>query len=49
MVSVENLVGDEDMDEKDIVIIEQEDAVIVEEPLLGQITLDEILAELRLS
>ena len=36
------------MDEKDVVIIEQEDTAMVEEPLLGQVTFDEILAELRL-
>ena len=47
-MSVENWVGDEGMDEKGLVIIEQEDAAMVEEPLLGQITFDEILAELRL-
>lgn len=37
------------MGEDKIVMIEQEDAEMIEEPLLGQITLDEILAELRLS
>lgn len=36
------------MNEEKIVLIEQEDAAMIEEPLLGQVTFDEILAELRL-
>jgi len=36
------------MNEEKNVLIEQEDAAMIEEPLLGQVTFDEILAELRL-
>ena len=49
MGSVEIGVGDEDMDDEKIVVIEQEESSMVEEPLLGQVTFDEIMAELRLS
>lgn len=41
--------GDEGMDEEKNGMIEQEDASMIEAPLLGQITFDEIIAELRLS
>lgn len=49
MGSVEIGVGDECMDDEKIVMIEQEDSSMIEEPLLGQVTFDEIIAELRLS
>lgn len=49
MGSVEIGVGDEDMDDEKVVMIEQEDSSMIEEPLLGQVTFDEIIAELRLS
>lgn len=41
--------GDESMDEEKNGMIELEDASVIKEPLLGQITFDEIIAELRLS
>lgn len=41
--------GDEGMDEEKNVMIKKEDASMIETPLLGQITFDEIIAELRLS
>jgi len=36
------------MDEEKLNDYEQEESLIVDEPLVGQITLDELLAELRL-
>ena len=36
------------MDEEKLNDIEMEESLIVDEPLVGQITLDELLAEMRL-
>ena len=40
--------GDEGMDEENVKDFDHEVPLIIDEPLVGQITLDELLSELRL-
>lgn len=49
MVAVEKRLGDDTMNAEISTAEQQEDLAAVEEPLIGQITLDELLGEIRIS